>query len=117
MGRGGDGHGLPALLLNRQHVITQQGFHQLIGSPFGRVLVGAATNRRSVSEKPSQSPRAREPWPKASPQEYSQTLQSLGSRVSRCRKRQRRGAKVHSLAVIGQSYGRLYSTALALAIL
>jgi hypothetical protein len=40
VGRGGAGHGLPALLINRQHVITHQGFHQLIGSPFGRVFVG-----------------------------------------------------------------------------
>jgi len=50
VGRGGDGHGLPALLLNRQHVITQQGFHQVIGSPFGRVLVGGHHQQIDIRE-------------------------------------------------------------------
>jgi hypothetical protein len=30
----------PAFLINRQHVITHQGFNQLIGGLFGRVLAG-----------------------------------------------------------------------------
>jgi hypothetical protein len=81
VGRGGDGHGLPALLLNRQHVITQQGFHQVIGHPFGRVLVGGHHQQIDIREAipiaPGQGAVA-----KASPQEYSQTLQSLGPRVS-----------------------------------
>ena len=50
MGRGGAGHGLPALLIDRQHVITHEGFHQLIGGPFGRVLVGGHHQQIGIRE-------------------------------------------------------------------
>jgi hypothetical protein len=121
-GQGGDGHGLPALLINRQHVIAHESFDQLIGGPFSLVLVGATHKQIGI----------REPIPNASGQgavaEGSAGVQPDAAIVfpqgvaqalaqRRCRSRRRSGAKVFSLTVIRHSYGRRDSTALALAIL
>jgi hypothetical protein len=49
-GARGVGHGLPALLINRQHVITHQGCSQLIGGPFGLSLNGRHQQQIGIRE-------------------------------------------------------------------
>ena len=44
------GHGLPALVINRQHVIAHQGFNQMIGGLFGLVLVGGHHQQVGIRE-------------------------------------------------------------------
>lgn len=50
VGRGGAGHRLPALVIDRQHVIAHQSFTQLIGGPFGFVLVGGHHQQIGIRE-------------------------------------------------------------------
>jgi hypothetical protein len=113
-------------VIDRQHVVTHQGFHQLIGSPFARVLVGRHLQQIGIREAipiaPGQGAVAEGlsagVQPDAAivgPEGVVQGWRSAEFR--RCRSRRRRGAKVLLLAGISQSYGRRDSTALTLAIL